>query len=443
MAASSQSSAPTSPGESSGVRWLMVFMAFLGTAINYVDRANLSVAVPYVQQEFGLDSAQMGAILGAFFWTYAAFQLPSGWFVDRVGERVAYAAAVVWWSAFTALTAVARGFTSLFALRVFLGIGEAPAYPCNAKIVSEWFPARERAFAASIFDSGARVGTALSLPIVTALIAWVGWRASFIVTGALGFVWTAVWLLVYRRPREHARVSAAELAYIEAGRAEPAMDLAEGFVKLRWRDLFRYRTIWGMMLGFFCLNFVVYFFITWFPTYLVQERGFTLLKLGIFGMIPALVAIPAQWAGGLASDALVRRGVRLTLARKIPIVCGMILSSSIALAVVVPSASWALALLALSYGSLTFAGASVWSLPADVAPSRSYVASIGGIQNFASNLAGICIATFVGVMVGKTGGFLVPLMVAGGFSLLGAFSYLFIVGEIKPLPPLGTKGQPG
>ena len=407
-------------------------MAFLGTAINYVDRANLGVALPYVQKDLGLDSAAMGAILGAFFWTYAAFQLPSGWFVDRVGPRVAYAAAVIWWSVFTAAGAAARGFASLFAFRLLLGAGEAPAYPCNAKIVSQWFPKSERAFATSIFDSGARVGTALSLPIVTGLISTLGWRASFVVTGALGLVWSVVWLRLYRTPQEHPRVSAAELAHIERG-AQTAAAEAEG-AHLRWRDLFRYRTVWGMMLGFFCLNFVIYFFITWFPTYLIKARGFTLLKLGFLGTIPALAAIPSGYLGGLVSDALVRRGASLTRARKIPIVGGMLMSSSIALAVVVPSAGWALALLSLSYASLTFAAASVWSLPADVAPTRRHVASIGGIQNFASNLAGICIASFVGVMLGKTGGFVIPLLVAGGFSILGALSYLLVVGEVAPLP---------
>jgi MFS transporter, ACS family, D-galactonate transporter len=424
----------------SRVRWLMVLMAFLGTAINYVDRANLGVALPYVQTDLGLDSAAMGAILGAFFWTYAAFQLPSGWFVDRVGPRVAYAVAVIWWSAFTAAGAVARGFSSLFAFRLLLGAGEAPAYPCNAKVVSQWFPKSERAFATSIFDSGARVGTALSLPIVTGLISTLGWRASFVVTGALGVVWSVAWLRLYRTPQEHPRVSQAELAHIEAG--APAADAEAGGSTLRWRDLFRYRTVWGMMLGFFCLNFVIYFFITWFPTYLIKARGFTLLKLGFLGTIPPLVAIPSGYLGGLVSDALVRRGSSLTRARKIPIVGGMLMSSSIALAVVVPSAGWALALLSLSYASLTFAAASVWSLPADVAPTRRHVASIGGIQNFASNLAGICIASFVGVMLGKTGGFVVPLLVAGGFSVLGALSYLLLVGEVAPLPIRDPRSPP-
>ncbi|HTM45354.1 MAG TPA: MFS transporter, partial [Polyangiaceae bacterium] len=203
--------------------------------------------------------------------------------------------------------------------------------------------------------------------------------------------------------------------------------------KVSWGSLFKYRTIWGMMIGFFCLNFVIYFFVTWFPTYLRDGRGFSDVKTGIFGMIPGLFAMVAGYAGGKTSDFLVRRGMSLTKARKIPIVCGMAMASSIGLAVVVPSAGMAVALLALSYGSLCFAAASIWSLPADVAPTPGHVASIGGIQNFASNTAGICITYVIGKLLAQTGGFVAPLLLAGGFAILGALSYLFIVPEIKPL----------
>jgi ACS family D-galactonate transporter-like MFS transporter len=414
------------------VRWLMVVMAFLATTINYVDRANLGVAAPSIQRDLGLTATQTGWILGAFFWTYAAFQLPSGWAVDRVGTRVIYALAVVWWSLFTAATAAARGFASLLGFRLLLGAGEAPAYPCNAKVVADWFPRQERAFATSIFDSGARVGTALSLPIVTAIIGTLGWRASFVITGLLGFVWAVAWAKVYRLPREHPWVSPGELAHIEAGQAR-SPDPAAPVAPLPWRRLFGYRTVWGMMLGFFCLNFVIYFFITWFPTYLVRARGFTLLKLGSYGMIPPLAAVFGGYLGGLVSDRLAHSGMSLTWARKIPIVGGLLVSSCIGLAVKVPTAAWALALFALSYSGLTFAAASVWALPADVAPSRRHVGSIGGIQNFASNLAGIAITYYVGHVVDRTGSFVVALTVAGAFSLLGAFAYLVIVPEIAPL----------
>jgi D-galactonate transporter len=413
------------------MRWLMVFMVFMATAINYVDRANLGVAAPFMAKELGLSPTEMGALLGAFFWTYAFFQLPSGWFIDRVGARVAYTVAVVWWSLFTAATALGRGFASLFGARLLLGVGEAPAYPTNAKVVSEWFPKRERAFATSIFDSGNRAGTALSLPIVTVIIDRLGWRWSFVITGLLGFVWAVAWIWIYRPPRQHRWVTTQEREYIEA---DPIGNKNEGAgPPIRWRDLFKYRTVWGMMLGFFCLNFVIYFFVTWFPTYLKDARGFDIKKMGFIGMIPPLAAIPGGYLGGLVSDRLVRNGVRLTRARKIPIVTGMLLSSSIALAVIVQSTAVCIALLSLCYASLSFAAASVWSLPADVAPTRAHVGSIGGIQNFASNLAGICITTFVGVMLQKTGGFVVPLVVAGCFSILGAFSYLVVVPEIAPL----------
>jgi MFS family permease len=180
----------------------MVILAFLATSINYIDRANLGVAVPFMEKELHIGEASMGLILGAFFWTYAVFQLPAGYYVDRLGARLMYSVAVVWWSIFTAATALARGFASLFAFRLLLGIGEAGAYPSNAKVVSEWFPRQERAFATSIFDSGARVGTALSLPIVTAVIAAFGWRTSFVVTGVLGLIWVVFWIWLYRSPHK-------------------------------------------------------------------------------------------------------------------------------------------------------------------------------------------------------------------------------------------------
>ena len=418
------------------VRWTLVWLCFAGTTINYVDRANLSIAAPFIQREFRLSDALMGLLLGAFFWTYAVCQLSSGWLVDKLGPRIMYSAGVLWWSLFTALTAAATGFASLFGLRLGLGIGESAAYPSSAKVVSRWFPVRERAFASSIFDSGARAGTALSVPLVTFLIIAAGWRWSFVITGVVGGLWVAVWVWYYRNPREHPRASSDEIDYIEQGGGRVDEDAAEvGGVAMRWGQLFGYRTIWGMMLGFFCLNFVIYFFITWFPSYLVDARHFSLLKFGLVGAIPALIAVAGGWTGGLFSDRLIRNGVSLTKARKIPMVGGLLFSSVIALAVIVPNGWVALGLLSLSYASLTFASASVWSLPADVAPSHRQVASIGGIQNFASNLAGIGSPLLLGVLKGITGSFVLPLIITGAVGIVGALTYCFVVGPIAPLPP--------
>jgi sugar phosphate permease len=408
------------------MRWIVILLCFLAIAINYIDRANMAVAAPAIQKALDIGPAQMGLILSGFFWTYALMQMPFGWFVDRVGARIALPLAVGWWSLFTALTAAASSVGAMFGCRLLLGIGEAGAYPSCAKLVSQWFKPAQRALATSIFDSGSRVGSALSIPVVALIISGLGWEASFIITGVVGFVWVLGWFLVYRNP------SRGDLTG-ESDAAAP-QDAVPG-QKVPWLSLFRHRTLWGMMLGFFCLNFVIYFFITWFPSYLVQTRGFSLKSLGTLGMIPALMAIPSGWLGGFVSDALYRRGWSLTKARKTCMVSGMLLSSVITLCAFTTNIYLMLAFFGIAYGSLAFAAASIWSLPADVAPTPDHVASIGGIQNFASNCAGIVITTFTGLMVSLThGSFTIPLCVAGGFCVLGAFSYLVIVKKIEPLP---------
>lgn len=414
------------------MRWVVVFLCFLAIAVNYIDRANLAVAAPEIEKALGIGPAQMGLILSGFFWTYALMQMPFGWFVDRVGARIALPLAVGWWSLFTAATAATTSVAGMFGCRLMLGVGEAGAYPSCAKLVSQWFKPSQRAVATSIFDSGSRVGSALSIPVVALIISTMGWKASFVITGLLGAVWVAGWFIIYRNPArgdltgEHNPVPQAATRSNEP--------------KVTWASLFRHRTLWGMMLGFFCLNFVIYFFITWFPSYLVQTRGFSLKSLGTLGMIPALMSIPGGWIGGTVSDALYRRGWSLTASRKTCMVGGMLLSSVITLSAFTSDVYLMLAFFGISYGSLAFAAASIWSLPADVAPTPDHVASISGIQNFASNLAGIVITTFTGLMVSLTkGSFTVPLVVAGGFCFLGAFSYLVIVGRIEPLPACSGK----
>src|SRR5690349_5363232 len=409
------------------MRWVVILLCFLAIAVNYIDRANLAVAAPEIQKALGIGPAQMGFILSGFFWTYALMQMPFGWFVDRVGARIALPLAVGWWSLFTAATAGASSVAGMFGCRLMLGVGEAGAYPSCAKLVSQWFKPSQRALATSIFDSGSRVGSALSIPVVALIIGTLGWKASFVVTGIIGAVWILGWLAIYRSPA-HGDMT-GEHDVVPDTRAARAAD------KVTWASLFRHRTLWGMMLGFFCLNFVIYFFITWFPSYLVQTRGFSLKSLGTLGMIPALMSIPGGWIGGLVSDALFRLGWSLTAARKTCMVGGILLSSVITLSAFTSNVYLMLAFFGIAYGSLAFAAASIWSLPADVAPTPRHVASISGIQNFASNLAGIVITTFTGIMVALTkGSFTIPLVVAGGFCFLGAFSYLVIVGRIEPLP---------
>ncbi|MFF4253843.1 MFS transporter [Streptomyces sp. NPDC001663] len=422
-------------------------MVFAGTAVNYLDRANLSIALPYMKDDLHLSGTASGLLLGAFSLTYALMQFPAGWLVDKLGPRRLYGYALIAWSIATMLVGAATGLLVLVLLRMLLGVAESPAYPSSAKIVSRWFPVRERGIAASIFDSGARMGSAVSLPLITGVIAWLGWRGAFVAAGVVGLVFGVFWLRFYRDPEDHPKLSAEELAYIQAdnkaaektdSHAEEKTDEPAGSRDARepesWIALFRHRATWGMMLGFFCLSFVLYFFITWFPSYLVDERGFDLLKLGFYGMIPALVAMPAEWLGGLLQGRLIARGRSVNFARKVPLVSGLLLASVIVFAGSAPNAATALVLLTVSYSALTFAASSLWAMPSDIAPTPGNVASLAGIQGFGSNFAGFLSPIVVGALLDAgDGSYGVPLTVAGAVSIAGALVYGLVLGRIQPL----------
>ncbi|MEO8300778.1 MAG: MFS transporter [Rhizomicrobium sp.] len=419
------------------IRWLIIWLCFLANAISYIDRANLAIAAHDIQAELGINAAEMGLVLSAFFWTYAVMQLPAGWFVDRLGVRISLAFAVTWWSLFTIATGAARGVSQFIGARLMLGIGEAASLPSFTKTAFNWFPRSERGIACGIFNSGSTTGSALSLPLVTALIAAVGWRGAFVATGALGVVWALAWWFIYRDPEQYRAIAPKEVDALLAERGVPPAASGVTAAKVSWLDLFRYRSIWGLMLGLFCLNFAIYFFITWFPSYLLEARGFSLKALGLLGMVPALMGIVGNWLGGYTSDALIKRGWSHTAARKTCLVSGMAMASCIGLSAFAESTWLCLALFTLAYASLSFTGANVWTVASELAPTPGHVASIGGLQNFAGNLAGIMLTTFTGVMLVITkGSFLIPLGVAGALCLVGALSYLFLVGKIEPLPAL-------
>lgn len=418
------------------MKWLIIALCFLANAINYIDRANLAVAAPHIRAELALDPATMGIIMSAFFWTYALCQMPSGWFIDKVGVRVSLAFAVAWWSIFTAVTGLVHTFGHMVGSRLLLGVGESAAMPSFNKAAYNWFPRSERGIACSLFDSGSRVGSALSLPLIALIISYVGWRGSFIITGGIGLLWAVAWWFIYRDPEKYRDIAPKQVAALLADKGiQDASAPQAAQEKVSWLSLFHYRTIWGLMIGMFCLNFAIYFFITWFPSYLMETRGFSLSALGTLGMLPALLAIPGGWLGGYTSDWLVRHGHTATFARKSCLVGGMLLSSCIALCAWTENIYMCLAFFAVSYASLSFAGSNTWVIVGEISPTPKHVASIGGIMNFAGNLAGIFITTFTGVMLTLTqGSFLVPLATAGILCILGALSYLFLVGRVDPLP---------
>ncbi|MEZ0119171.1 UNVERIFIED_ORG: ACS family D-galactonate transporter-like MFS transporter [Heyndrickxia coagulans] len=412
-------------------RWIIALLMWAAIVINYLDRANLSAATPIIMKDLHLNSTEMGIVMSAFFWSYMLFQIPSGWLADKVGYRISLAFAVGWWSLATAFTAFARGLTSLIWLRVLLGIGESGAYPSNSGVTARWFPDRERGKVSAFFDSGSKVGTALAMPLIVWIISQFGWQFSFVVSGLLGLIWMAVWIWYYNDPEKHKYINQEELRYIRDGQTKH--DGLDKEQPLKWYQLFRYRNIWAMCVGFFMLNYAIYFFITWFPSYLVEARGMKLMNMGLVAMIPPLVGMIGEWFGGWLTDYLYyRKSFSLTVARKVNLVGGMLLATSIALAGLVTSAALSVVLLSISYAGLTIAASAIWTLPGDVAP-KNMTSTVGGVQNCASNIGGILGPIITGFIVNITGSFILALLISGLAALLGAATYLFWLGDVRPI----------
>jgi len=426
---------PRPKGARNNMRWLIVTMVAGSFFVNYLDRATLGVALPFISKDLDIPASLSGLLLGVFFVSYALTQMPVGRLFDRYAIRPLFVGGAVLWGVVTILVGLVTNSTQLVVARFFLGLGESVNYPGAVKVTSRWFPTSERVFATSVWDNGSRLGSALSLPLITGLIALVGWRGAFMVAGSLAVLWAIGFWAMYRDPGK-GRGSADEVAYLRAGGALIETPGRDDKPTMKWRELFRYRQVWAMMIGFFCLNYVIYFFITWFPSYLVQARGFNLLQLGIFGMIPGLVAIVGSFAGGWTSDYLVRsRGWRPGRARKLCLVLGLVFSSTITLAAFADSAPAALALLSFSYGAIAFAGCNVASLPAEMAPEPGQVSSLAGIQNAFANIAGFIGPAVTGILLTvSNNSYVVPLAISGGVAIVGALVYGFMIGPIEPLP---------
>jgi ACS family glucarate transporter-like MFS transporter len=366
------------------MRWSIVGFSAFGLTIAYLDRAALSVALPFMADEFRIGPAVQGLLLSSFFWTYALFQIPSGWLLDRFGPRVIYPIAVGWWSVWTALTALATGVGSVIAFRLGLGIGEAPVQPANIKVVSQWFPRRERAFASSLFDMGQQIGTAVSVPLVTALAVFAGWRTAFVVIGAVGLLWIVGWLAIYRAPERHPRVSPDELRHIQSDQGEMVQAGAGQAPSIAWRDLVRDNQVWALTTGYVFRSLAGAFFLTWYPSYLLDDRGFSEADFGMVGALPAVIGIGSTVLGGIVSDRMLAAGISTNRARKLPIIAGLVLSASIGFSPFIESNAVLMVVLTLSSAAHSFAGAAILSLPAEVARTPGQVGSIAGFQNFGS-----------------------------------------------------------
>lgn len=390
----------------------------------------MSIAGPAILRDFRLNSVELGLIFSAFGWTYTFFQIPSGIFLDRIGSRILYTISLTLWSLTTLLQSAVSGFAGLFGLRLFVGAFEAPSFPINNEIVTRWFPEKERASAIGIYTSGEFVGLAFLTPVLAVIQDFWGWRGLFIITGALGIIWGLIWYLSYREPEHHSRLSQSEREHIRQGGGLAK----EGFSnksRVKWRDLkvvFKYRKLWGIYIGQFAVNSTLWFFLTWFPTYLVKYRHLDFLKSGLLASIPFFAAFVGILLSGFLSDLLLRKGYSISSSRKIPVIVGLLLSTFIVGANYVDRTA-----LIVMFLSIAFFGNGVasitWIFVSTLAP-KHLIGSTGGVFNFVGNLASAVVPVVIGFLV-KGNNFAPALLFIGVVTMIGIFAYVFLVGKVE------------
>lgn len=399
------------------------------TLINYLDRSVMGVAKPELVAELHISPEVMGLIFSAFSWTYALAQIPGGYVIDRLGTRLTYALSLGLWSAATALHGFMTSVAGLVSARLALGIAEAPCFPANSRVLSTWFPQQERARATGVYTVGEYIGLGLLIPVLAWIMGTYGWRSLFWIVGALGIVFAFIFHSVYREPHESARANQAERDLIAAGGGFSSGAPSLGFSWVRVRRLVTTRQIAGASIGQFCSNSTLVFFLTWFPSYLAEERGMSFIKSGYMVSLPYLAASVGVMLGGIVSDWLIRRTGSPSIGRKAPIIAGLLLCASMILANFLESNAAVIAIMSLAFFGQGLAGLG-WTLLSDVAP-KEMMGLTGGLFNFFTNLAGIITPLVVGFVVGATGSFYGALAYIGALGIVGALAYLFLLGPVE------------
>ena len=411
------------------VRLLMLALITAATLINYLDRTVISVAAPLLSKDLHLSPAVMGLVFAAFSWTYAASQIPGGILLDRIGVRLTYFLSIALWSICTTLQGLSSGLASLLSARLCLGVAEAPAFPCNSRVLSTWFPQQERARATGVYSIGQYFGLAFLSPVLFWISAAWGWRALFLIVGVAGIAFAFTWITVYRDPYASRRINQAELDHIAAGGGLAARHTATRF---EWRSiglLMRQRQILGASIGQFASNSTLVFFLTWFPTYLATERHMVWLRIGFFAVLPFIAATAGVVGGGVLSDLLLRRTGSANIARKLPIVSGLLLASTIVAADFLDNDTTVIAVMSLAFFGQGMCNLG-WTLITDVAP-KPLLGLTTGLFNLCANLAGIVTPLVVGLIVSATGSFALALGFIAILAIGGAFSYIFVLGDVR------------
>jgi MFS transporter, ACS family, glucarate transporter len=406
----------------SRVRFKVLAFTVLLAGITYLDRVCISITAPYMMRDLGLSKVQMSVVFSAFTLAYGLFEMPTGWWADRVGTRRVLTRIVMWWSTFTILTGAATNYVWLLGMRFLFGIGEAGAWPTVARTFSRWFPASERGTAQGIFFMGAHLAGGLTPLLVTAMLGVLSWRILFVVFGSIGFIWAFSWYTWFRdEPRDHRSVSPAERHLIESGRAP---DAGHHFGFAQFRRLLSNRTVLALCAMYFTQTYGFIFYVTWFPTYLSSQRGFSSFALGILAGLPLTMSVLADLFGGLTTDRLSRRfGLRIGR--------GAVGGGSLGFAglfliagTFVGDPVLAAFLISFAAASSNFLLGASWGTCIDIGGSHSGVVSAA--MNTAGQVGGFLSPLVLGIVVQHFANWNAPLYLTGALYLLGAICWLWV-----------------
>lgn len=407
-----------------GLRWWMLGWALAGGVLNYMDRSAVSIAAPALMADFGLTRTDIGLMGSVFSWTYALGQLPAGWLVDRFGVRRMYCLAIAVWSLATAVMVAGSRLWQFLIFRTLLGVAEAPNGPASSKLTVEWFPRPERGQATAIWDSGSKWGPAIAPPILTAIMVGFGWQAIFTVLGIAGLVLATALYAFYRPPEEHPRIGEAELAYIVGERKIQS----SGATRVSWFELFRFRQIWGMMIGYFCVIWIWNIFIVFLPLYLQEARGVSIKGTGVLASVPYLGAAILGICGGFVMTRYTRTSGHdpLTAKRHVLAVSAASAGALICVIPFVASLPLTIAVMTVALGFVATMTAAAWAISGDIVDS-SQVASAGAIQNFGGYFGGAFSPVLTGMIADRTGSYTLSFVIGGIIASLSAVVYTVLV----------------
>jgi sugar phosphate permease len=424
-------------------RWLVLLLISLMYMITYMDRTGISIAAPAMAKEFRLSQTALGIVFSVFLWAYAIGQIPLGSLADRLGPRLVLLIIVPFWSLMTAMTAIAGGVASLIVIRFVFGLAEAGAFPTATRAMQLWFPKAERGIVHGVTHSFSRFAVAIVPFLAVSIMVAFGWRWIFYIFGAAGLLWSAAFYLLYRNlPEEHPKVNQSELAHIRGRNPDGAIKPVDLHPQLAppWRIIFRSANMWYIAAGYCCFYYGTYFFMTWFPSYLLEYRHLSLKAVGILASLPLFAGMVGDIVGGTLTDAVYKKTGKLKFARRIVAAPAMLVSGIFLIPAAMTHSVWsAILCLTASLFFLELVISPAWAVPMDV--GGEYSGTVSGVMNMAGSLAASISPIIFGALV-QRGYWITPFFISAGVLLTGALIWAFLIDPERSVVESLIPGNP-